>query len=462
MVLERLGRALQNTFSKIASAIFLDKGAIDIIVKDLQRALLEADVDTKLVFEIGDRIRALASNEKIKGIERKEQLVKLIHDDLVRILGEERHELKVEKPSRIIFLGLYGSGKTTTIAKLALYYSKRGYKCCMVGLDVHRPAAPEQLEQLAKKIGVQCFIDKTEKNPERIWRGYEKRIAEYDICFADTAGRDALNSGLIKEIKNLSEIIKPQHVLLVMPADIGQAARKQASEFKKACNIDGVIITRMDGTAKAGGAISACYETQAPVLFIGTGEHERDIEQFNPTALVSRMLGMGDFEALLDKIKTATEPKPIEEKKDFTLIDFYKQIKSMQAMGPLSNLANLIPGIGKMKLPSDMMDMQQEKIKGWRYAIDSMTKQEIENPELIKETRIARIAKGAGVSSSSVRDLLNNYKLIKQFASSGIAQKAEGVSGDFGKGMPAISMQDIQKMGLSQKQLRKLAKRFRV
>lgn len=463
MVLERLGEALQKTFSKIASAIFLDKGAIDSIVKELQRALLEADVDTKLVFEIGDRIRALASNEKIKGIERKEQLVKLIHDELVRILGKERRELRIEKPSRIIFLGLYGSGKTTTIAKLALYYSKRGYKCCMIGLDVYRPAAPEQLEQLAKKIGVQCFIDKSEKNPEKIWREYEKKVGEYDICFVDTAGRDALNSDLIKEIKNVSEIIKPQHIILVMPADIGQAARKQASEFKKACNIDGVIVTRMDGTAKGGGAISACYETQAPVLFIGTGEHERDIEQFNPTALVSRMLGMGDLETLLDKIKTVTEPKPIEEKRDFTLIDFYKQIKSMQDMGPLSNLANLIPGLGKMKLPSDMIDTQQEKIKEWKYTIDSMTKQEIENPGLIKETRIARIAKGAGVSSSVVRDMLNSYKLIKQFASSsGITQKAGKVSDELGKGIPgAISMQDIQRMGLSQKQLRKLAKRFR-
>ncbi len=460
MVLEKLGEALQKTFNKIASAIFLDKGAIDAIVKELQRALFEADVDTKLVFEIGDSIRALASNERIKGIERKEQLVKLIHDEIVRILGREKHELKIEKPSRIIFIGLYGSGKTTTIAKLALYYSKRGYKCCMLGLDVHRPAAPEQLEQLGKRINLPSFVNKEEKNPLKIWRQYESHIIGYDICFIDTAGRDALDSGLIEEIKGISGIIKPQHTILVMPADIGQAARKQAAEFKKACDIDGVIITRMDGTAKAGGAISACYETNAPVLFVGIGEHERDIEQFNPTALVSRMLGMGDLETLIDRIKTAAEPRQAEEKREFTLLEFYKQIKSMQEMGPLSGIANLLPGIGKMKLPSGMMDMQQEKIKEWRHAIDSMTKQEIENPELIKETRVARIAKGAGVSSSSVRDLLNNYKLIKQFASSGIVQKAGGASGDFGKGMPAISMQDIQKMGLSQKQLRKLAKRF--
>lgn len=444
MVLEKLGLALRKAMTAIASAVFLDKSKIDAIVKDLQRALLEADVDVKLVFELSEKIKKQALEER-SPLEKKEHLIKLIHDELVDILGKEKYELQIDKkkkPYKIMLLGLYGCGKTTTIAKLALYYSKRGYKCCMLGLDVHRPAAPEQIEQLAQQVKIPYFIDKHEKNSLKIWQEYKDKINKFDLVFIDTAGRDAFDKELIKEIKGLDEAIKPEQIILVMAADIGQAAKKQAAEFQKACNISGVIITRLDGTAKGGGALAACTATGAKVLFVGIGEKTRDIETFNPTAFAGRLLGMGDLQALLEKAKSAIEEKAKEkiekrlEEGKFTLVDLYEQLKAMGKMGPLSKMAELIPGLGKLKLPEGLLEKQEDKLQKWKYAIDSCTKEELENPEIIIGSRISRIAKGAGINANDVRDLLKQYKLIKSFLGQGKA------------------------MGLSQKKLAKLAKRF--
>ena len=240
-----------------------------------------------------------------------------------------------------------------------------------------------------------------------------------------------------------------------MPADIGQSARKQAAEFKNSCGISGVILTRMDSSAKAGGALSACYETNSPVLFIGTGEHMQDIEVFNPASFVSRMLGYGDMEALLEKIKTAAESneKPRGKKEEFTILDFYEQIKAAQAIGPLGKITELIPGFGNIKMPKNLIENQQEKMKKWKYAIDSMTLDEIENPELLEKqtSRISRIAKGSGISAGEVHELINQYKLIK-----GMASGRQNI--DLGK---IQSARDLSGLGINQKQLKKLAKKFK-
>jgi len=448
MVLDKIGSAFKDAISKITGAIFVDKKLIDSIIKDIQRALLEADVNVELVFELSKKIREAAISEK-STLEKKEQLIKLIHDELVSILGKEKKELEIKKGVKIMFLGLYGSGKTTTIAKLANYYMKRGMKTCAIGLDVHRPAAPEQLEQLGKKAKFPAFINKTEKNPIKIWNQFSDELKKYDLTLIDTAGRDVLDNELIKELKELKNLIKPTEIILVMPADIGQAAKFQASEFQKAVSISGVIITRMDGTAKGGGVLTACNETKAPVLFIGTGEQIQDIEQFNPTAFVSRMLGMGDIESLIEKAKLAISEKDKEkiekrlEEGKFTLLDLYEQLKAMQSMGPLGKIAEMIPGMGKVKIPENLMETQESKLKKWKFAIDSMTKQEIENPEIISGSRVSRIAKGSHISASDVKELLSQYKLIKQF---------------FGS---AKDMSDINPSQMSQKQLRQLAKRFK-
>lgn len=458
MVLEKLGNALKKAMDSIAGSIFIDRKNIDAISTELKHALIEADVDLKLIDEIIGKLKDAATSEKIKGIEKREHLINLLHDEVVNILGRKKYELEIEKNQlrKIMFVGLYGCGKTTTIAKLALYHSKRGLKVCMLGLDVHRPAAADQLEQLGKQIRIDAFVDKKEKNPEKIWKEFKPKLESYDIALIDTAGRDALDKALINEIIRLNEIIEPHYTILVMPADIGQSARKQASEFKNSCDISGVILTRMDGTAKAGGALAACYETKAPVLFIGTGEHIRDIEIFNPVTFFSRMLGMGDIEALLEKIRTATEGKEKKKPEEggFTLIDFYEQIKATQSLGPLKKITELIPGMGGLKLPQNLIENQQEKLKRWKYAIDGMTLQEIENPEILEKqtTRIARIAKGSGISSSDVRELINQYKLIKNMASS-----SQDI--DLSKVQRAS---DLSSLGINQKQLKKLAKKFRL
>ena len=264
-MLEKLGEVIRKATNKIANAIFLDKNLMDSIIRDLQRALIEADVNILLIKKISDKIKKEALDERTKGIEKKEHVIKLLHDEPVNILGKHI-QLKLKKAqNRIMLLGLYGAGKTTTIAKLGNYFAKRGNKVALVGLDVHRPAAKEQLKQLAEKNKLNYFIDEKENNAIKTWKKFKKDLKKYDLILIDTAGRHTLDKNLIKEITALNKEIKPTESILIMPADIGQAAKKQAQEFKEAINISGVIITRMDSTAKAGGALTACGETKAPL-----------------------------------------------------------------------------------------------------------------------------------------------------------------------------------------------------
>lgn len=454
-MLEKLGEAFKKATNKISKAVFVDKAMVDDVCKDLQRALISADVNVHLVKEITDKIKEKASDEKIQGIEKREQLIKILYDTIIEIVGGEKKEIKLndKKQTRIMLLGLYGAGKTTAASKLGLYYSKRGKKVALLGLDVHRPAATDQLEQLAKQNKLAYFIDKNEKNALKIWKKYEKGLEDYDVLIVDTAGRHTLDSDLVKEIKDINKAIKPDYKILVIQADIGQAARKQAGEFQEALEVNGVIITRMDSTAKAGGALTACYETKAPVFFIGTGEKATDIEGFNPSAFVSRILGMGDLEGLLEKVHSAMDKGSQEklkerlEKGEFNLKDFQEQIKSMSNVGGFSKLMEMVPGFSGMKdkVPENMMGIQEEKVKRWSNAINSMTKEEINNPEIIEKqtTRLGRIAKGSGTTTSDIRQLIKQYKLIKEFTKGGINEEQLASGG-----------------GFSQKQMMKLAKKF--
>jgi len=424
-MLEKLSAALKKTTDKIANAIFLDKNLVETIIKDLQRALIEADVNVSLVLEITKKIKQAALDERIKGIEKKEHIIKLLHDELIKILGTSR-ELKLEKHNRFMMLGLYGSGKTTTIGKIASYYAKRGHKVCAIGLDVHRPAAPEQLKQICSKLNIPVFISPEEKDPKKIWKKYESELEKYELVLVDTAGRDSLDDALIKEIKDIAKLTKPTESFLVMPADIGQTAKKQAQAFKDAVNITGVIITRMDSTAKAGGALTACSEVHAPVIFIGTGEKPADLELFNPESFLSRLLGMGDLQTLMDKIHYVIDKDKIEEQQKklkegkFTLRDLQTQLESMESLGSMDKIMSMIPGLGKAKIPDSALESQQEKMKKWKHAINSMTKEEIENPEILEKqtSRLQRISKGSGVPTSDIRALVKQYHLLKDMISS--------------------------------------------
>jgi len=452
-MLDKLSETLKKGFDKIAGAIFFDKKTIESIVKDLQRALIQADVNIHLVKELGDRIKKEAENEKIKGIEKKEHLTKILHDEIINLLGNEKKELEIKKggKTKIMLLGLYGAGKTTSTAKLGAYYSKRGFKTAIISLDVYRPAAADQLKQLGEKAKIQAFIDKDEKNPIKIYEKYEKELEKFDLVIIDTAGRHNLDKELIKEIRDLTKKINPNYKLLTIQADIGQTAKSQAQEFQDACDVNGVIITRMDSTAKAGGALTACNETKAPVFFIGTGEKINEFETFNPKSFISRLLGLGDLEGLLEKVQSAVDEKSQKklakklEKGDFDLRDFQEQIKQMSGMGSLSKIAEMIPGLGNAKLPENLLGTQEDKMKKWQYIIDSMTQKEIENPEILEKqtSRLGRIAKGSGTTTTDIRQLLKQYKLLKEMTSG---------AGDISKIDPS--------QGLNQKQMMKLAKKF--
>jgi len=447
-MLEKLGEVIRKATNRIANAIFLDKNLVDLIIRDLQRALIEADVNIILIKQLSDKIKKAALDERIKEVEKKEHIIKLLHDELANILGEYKQLKLQKKQNRILLLGLYGAGKTTTVAKLGNYFAKRGNKVALVGLDVHRPAAKEQLKQLAEKNKLNYFIDEKENSAVKTWKKFEKKLKDYNVILIDTAGRHTLDKNLIKEIKSLNKEIKPTESILVIPADIGQAAKKQAQEFQDAINISGVIITRMDSTAKAGGALTACTETNAGVYFITTGEKINDIEEFNPKTFLSRLLGLGDLQSLVEKVRSATDEgkqeeiqKRLEEGK-LTLDDVIEQVKSMGSIGGFDKIKSMIPGLGNAKIPDDMLGAQEEKIKKWEHIIKSMTPEEKENPELLKNqtSRIARIAKGSGVSGSDVRSLLKQYDMLSEMI----------------KGGADMDMSQ----GFSQKQMQKLMKKF--
>lgn len=446
-MLEKLSSTLKKTTDKIANAVFLDKNLVDNIIKDLQRALIEADVNVHLVLEISQKIKKSALDERIKGIEKKEHILKILHDELIKILGTSK-TLELQKKNVWLMLGLYGQGKTTSISKLASYYAKRGNKVCAIGLDVHRPAASEQLKQLCDKLNIPAFISPNEKDPKKIWKKYEKELKSYNLILVDTAGRDSLSQDLVKEIKEINKFANPTETLLVISADIGQTAKTQAATFKEAVNISGVIITKMDSTAKAGGALTACAEAQAPVVFIGTGEKPSDLESFDPESFLSRLLGMGDLKTLMEKIQSVVDKKEIEKTQKrlqegkFTLRDLQGQLNSMESIGSFDKLVGLIPGLGKTKILDKAISNQQEKAKHWKHAINSMTEEEIENPEILEKqtSRMQRIAKGSGISVSDIRALVKQYKILKEMISS---QSQISESGTF-----------------DQKTMMKLAKKF--
>ncbi len=422
MALDKLGDSLKNTLQKIAKAVFVDEKLVNELVKDIQRALLQADVNVKLVFELSEKIKKRILKENTPaGLTKKEHLIHIVYEELIDFLGGEGYKINIDKkPFRMMLVGLFGSGKTTTAGKLAKFFKKRGLKVAVLQTDTWRPAAYEQLRQLALKTDVPMLGIKGEKDPVKIIKKFEPEFRKYDVVIVDTAGRDALSQELVDELSRISKLIRPHENLLVLSADIGQAAERQAKRFHETCNVSGVVITKLDGTAKGGGALVACSITKAPVKFIGTGEKIGDIEEFRPKGFVGRLLGMGDLEALLDKAKDAMTEEDAQDlgkrilKGDFNLIDLYEQMQAMKKMGSLSKIVEMVPGMGQLKLPKDVLNVQEEKLKKWRLAMDSCTRDELENPDIVDRSRIERIAHGSGIPTSDVRELLKQYRMSKK------------------------------------------------
>jgi signal recognition particle subunit SRP54 len=421
MVLDKLGDSLKNTLSKITKSIFVDEKLINELVKDIQRALLQSDTNVKLVFNLSNKIKERAKEKTPPGITQKEQLIKIVYEELTNFLGKEPKEIQItKKPTQIMLVGLFGSGKTTTTGKLAKYYKKRGHKIAVMATDTWRPAAYDQLKQLAETVGVDFFGNKQAKEPIDIYNEFKPKLAQYDLVIVDTAGRDALSEDLIEELNTLHKAVQADEKILVISADIGQAAEKQAQAFHDTCGVTGVIVTKLEGTAKGGGALSACAVTKAPIAFIGVGEKIDDLEVFHPQRFVGRLIGFGDLESLLEKaqeVMSEDDAKDMQAKflkGDFSLVDLYQQMKSLKKMGSFKKIMGMIPGMGNMKLPEGMLEMQEGKLEKWKFIMDSCTKEELENADIMDAERIERVAQGSGSSVKQVREMLKQYRQSKK------------------------------------------------
>lgn len=418
MVLEGLGQSLRNAIKKIANASHVDQKLVKEVVKDIQRALLQSDVNVKLVLDMTKKLEERALTEKPPaGMSSREHVIRIVYEELVKIIGKPKEILA--KPQRILMVGLYGQGKTTTAGKLARDLHKRGMKVALVASDVHRPAAYDQLSQIGKKINVPVFGDPNEKNAVKIAKRAMQEFHGYDVLIFDTSGRHSLEDDLIQEIKDVVKVVDAEHKLLVLDAQTGQQAGPQAKAFHDAVGLTGVVLTKMDGTAKGGGALSAVAETGAPISYIGVGEHLEDFERFDPDRFLSRLLGMGDIKSLIEAASEVMDEAKAEEvtKKmmsgKFTLKEMYEQMEMLQSMGPLKKLASMLPGLSD-KVREQDMEATQERLARWRVIMDSMTDEELENPRAIKSARVMRIARGSGTSPKHVRDLLRQYNVSKK------------------------------------------------
>ncbi|HID60604.1 MAG TPA: signal recognition particle protein [Hadesarchaea archaeon] len=425
MVLNRLGRALHSALQKLTRATHVDERAIKELVREIQRALLQADVNVELVLGLTRRIEKRALEEKLSpGVGRKEHIIKIVYEELSVFLGEPA-QLQVEprKSTVLLMVGLQGSGKTTSVAKLAAHFKKRGFKVGIVCADTFRPGAYEQLSQLGQQVGVAVFGDPKAKDAIKLAKEGVKRFKDerLELVIVDSAGRHRKEEALMKEMKQIAKAVQPDEVILVLDATIGQQVKEQAAAFKAATNIGSILVTKLDGTAKGGGALSAVAATGAPIKFVGVGEHIDDLEPFVPERFVARLLGMGDIETLLKKIKEVTEEeklKPADVKAlmagKLTLRDVYDQLETMNKMGPLSKLMQMIPGIG-VSVPEEQMRVGEEKLKRFKVIMQSMTPEELENPKLLNSSRIRRVAKGSGTNEAEVRELLKQYEFMKRF-----------------------------------------------
>jgi len=420
MVLDDLGNSLKGTLKKIANAVHIDSKLIKEVVRDIQRALLQADVNVKLVLELSKTIEKRALTEKPPaGMGNREHVIRIVYDELVDILGESR-ELPIKKQI-IMMVGLYGQGKTTSCGKLATYFKKKGLRPAVIAGDVHRPAAYEQLQQIATKVKVPFYGDKKEKDAVKVVKdGLNKFKRTSDVIIVDTSGRHKLEDNLIQEMKDIFKATKPNEKLLVIDAAVGQQAGPQAKAFNDTIDITGIVLTKMDGTAKGGGALSAAAEVGAPIVFIGTGEHAGDFETFDPARFISRLLGMGDIKTLLEKAEESLKGKDAEKTArrimsgKFTLHDMYDQMDMLSGMGSLSKVAEMLPGGFAGKLKDADMNGTENKLQRFRVIMDSMTDEEMNDPTIVRSSRIKRIARGAGVENRHVKELLKYYNMTKR------------------------------------------------
>jgi signal recognition particle subunit SRP54 len=424
MVLDKLGRALHAAVKKISKAAYVDEKTVKEAVRDIQAALLQADVNVELALKLSRTIEERALAEKPPpGMSRREHLIGIVYSELSKLLGEGgKLQVTAGKPNVLLLVGLQGSGKTTSAAKLAYFFKKKGFKVGMVCADTYRPGAYLQLLQLGEQIGVKVLGDPNARDPVKLCKDCVEELKSegYELILVDTAGRHRREEELMQEMKTMADAIKPDGVMLVIDATIGQQAKDQAEAFHAATPVGYIFLSKLDGSAKGGGAISAVAATGASIEFVGTGEHIDEIEPFNAKKFAARLLGMGDLETLLKKV----EQIPQEERKSLetkvalgkiNLKDVQEMLEATQKMGPLDKVIPMVPGLG-VSIPKEQLKIGQEKLKKFKVIIDSMTPEERENPEILNASRIRRIARGSGTTEADVKELLRYYEMMKHLA----------------------------------------------
>ena len=453
MVLDDLGSSLRSTLNDLRGKSRISEEDVEEVVKEIQRSLLQADVDVDLVMELTDSIKTRALGEEPPaGTTAHDWVLRVVYDELVGLVGEST-ELPLESQT-ILLAGLYGSGKTTTAAKMAWWFSKKGLRPAVIQTDTDRPGAYDQAEQMAANAEVDFYGDPDAEDPVEIARNGLEATEDADVRIVDTAGRDALNRELVDRIEEIDEAVDPDRNLLVIDAAMGQSARNQAQEFEDSIGIEGVVITKLDGTAKGGGALAAVNETGSSIAFLGTGETVSDIERFEPSGFISRLLGMGDLQQLTERVERAMAETEEEEddwepedmlEGQFTLKDMRKQMETMNRMGPLDQVMDMIPGMGgglMDQMPDDAMDVTKERLRDFEVIMDSMTEAELETPRIVGKQRTERIARGSGKPEQRVRELLEQYnamnRMLDQFGGMGegdmerMMQKMQQQGGDVG------------------------------
>jgi signal recognition particle subunit SRP54 len=445
MAFESLSQRFQNVFKKMRGQSLLTEANMDEAAREIRVALLESDVNYQVVKAFVSDVKEKALGEKVYAkVSPSEMLIKICHDEIVSLLGENNRGIEFAHggPTTLMLVGLQGSGKTTTAGKLALHYkSKEGKRVLLAGLDVYRPAALDQLRTIAKEIGVDFFEMGTEVPPVEIAKAARGKAASenYDLLILDTAGRLSVDERLMKELADIGKETRPEETLLLVDAMSGQDAVNVANAFNKEVRLTGLIMSKLDGDAKGGAALSIKYMTGLPIKYAGVGEKLEDLDVFYPSRMADRILGMGDVVTLVEKAKEKIDEKDAERQAkkmmqgEFTLEDMLKQMKMVQKIGSLGAIAKMIPGMPN--LTDEQKSAAERQMKDFETIIDSMTPYERRHPEALKFSQKNRIAKGAGKVNADVNRVLKKFdqakqqmKMMKQY------QRGGKMPGGFGGG----------------------------
>ncbi len=455
---ENLSQRLQNTLENLGRQTTLTESHVNDAMREVRMALLEADVALPVVKDFVKRVKERAIGAEIlQSLEPSQQVVKIVHEELNETLGEPG-SLNLsggEAPQVIMLVGLQGSGKTTTAAKLAVYLRKNGRQPFMIAADTYRPAAVDQLVTLAKQIDIPYHQEGTDPKPERIAQNglQAAKVAGADVVILDTAGRLQIDDSLMGELERIQEQMQPAEVLLVADAMTGQEAVNIASGFNERVGITGLVLTKIDGDARGGAAISMRAVTGVPIKFLGTGEKVDQFEQFHPDRLVDRILGMGDVMTLIEKAEEIYEEEEAEEltrrlmEEGFTLQDYLEQLQKLRQMGPITQLMGMIPGMSKLQQQIDPKDAEQ-RLKKVEALIQSMTPAERNNPKILNASRKRRIAAGSGMSTRDVKDLMKQYRMMRKMMKDMQKMGLDGIPGlGGGGGIPGLGGGGMPNMG---------------